>query len=280
MNLYTVETGNFKLDGGAMFGVVPKSLWQKTNPADSNNLCNWAMRSLLIEDGDRLILIDTGIGDKQSEKFFSLYHLNGDDTLEKSLQSHGFHTDDVTDVILTHLHFDHVGGAIKRKKNGDGYELTFKNAKYWSNEKHWNWAIHPNDREKASFLKENLMPLHESGQLQFLVDLKEFGDKISFKIVNGHTESQLIPIIKHKNNKIVYTADLVPSVGHIPIPYIPSYDTRPLLSMDEKKDFLEEAQLNNYILFFEHDAYNECCTVQDTLKGVRMKETFKASDIF
>jgi glyoxylase-like metal-dependent hydrolase (beta-lactamase superfamily II) len=277
MNLYPVETGNFKLDGGAMFGVVPKSMWQKNNPADSNNLCNWAMRSLLIEDGDRLILIDTGIGDKQSERFFSHFHLNGDYTLDNSLKKLGFHANDITDVILTHLHFDHVGGAVKRKN--DKFQLVFPNAKYWSNENHWNWAINPNPREKVSFLEENMIPIQESGHLNFIKKGDELGSEISFLMVNGHTESQMIPHIKYKEETIVFAADLIPSVGHIPIPYIPSYDTRPLLSMDEKTKFLKEAYDKDYILFLEHDAYNQSCKLKETEKGIRFNGNLKIEDL-
>lgn len=276
MNLYPVETGNFKLDGGAMFGVVPKSIWQKTNPADSNNLCNWSMRCLLIEEGDRLILIDTGIGDKQDERFFSHFHLNGNDTMESSLKAIGFHPNDITDVILTHLHFDHVGGAVTR--NNELHQLAFPNAKYWSNKQHWDWAINPNAREKASFLSENILPIQESGHLNFIKNGDEFGSNISFLTVNGHTESQIIPHIKYKEQTIVFAADLIPSVGHIPIPYIPSYDTRPLLSMDEKTTFLKNAYDNNYVLFLEHDAYNQCCTLKETPKGIRFKEALSISD--
>lgn len=277
MNLYPIETGNFKLDGGAMFGVVPKSIWQKSNPADSNNLCNWAMRSLLIEDGDRLILIDTGIGDKQSEKFFGHFHLNGDFSLESSLKKHGFHPSDITDVLLTHLHFDHVGGAVNQSDKG--YQVAFENAKYWSNEKHWNWAVNPNPREKASFLTENMLPIQESGQLNFIKEGNELGENISLLMVDGHTESQMIPHIQHKNETIVFAADLVPSVGHIPIPYIPSFDTRPLLSMEEKTSFLKTACDNNYKIFFEHDANQECCSLKETEKGIRMESVFPFSEI-
>lgn len=277
MNVYPVETGNFKLDGGAMFGVVPKSIWQKTNPADSNNLCNWAMRSMLIEDGNRLILIDTGIGDKQSEKFFSHFHLNGDYSLENSLQKKGFHPNDVTDVLLTHLHFDHVGGAVKRI--GDKYQLMFPNAKYWTNEKHWNWAIHPNPREKASFLTENMLPIEELGHLNFIKTGKELGDDIELLLVNGHTESQMIPIINYKNQKIAFTADLIPSAGHIKVPYIPSYDTRPLLSMDEKSKFLARAVKEDITLFFEHDAYNECAKLVQGERGFKISELLKFNEL-
>ena len=277
MNLYPVETGYFKLDGGAMFGVVPKSIWQKTNPADSNNLCNWAMRSLLIEDGSRLILIDTGIGDKQSERFFNHFHLNGEATLDSSLKQLGFSPEDITDVILTHLHFDHVGGAVKKKEKG--YKLTFPNAKYWSNKDHWDWAINPNPRESASFLEENMLPIQKSGHLNFINKGDEFGPNISFLMVNGHTESQMIPHIKYKGETIVFAADLIPSVGHIPIPYIPSYDTRPLLSMDEKTIFLKEAYNKDYILFFEHDAQNQCSKLKETEKGIRFGVALKIEDL-
>ena len=275
MNLYPVETGNFKLDGGAMFGVVPKAIWNKTNPADSNNLCNWAMRSLLIEDGNRLILVDTGIGDKQNEKFFNHFHLNGDSNLDSSLDKLGFHSSDITDVLLTHLHFDHVGGAVYRK-NGQ-YKLKFSNAKYWSNEKHWNWAINPNSRERASFLEENMLPIQEQGHLNFIKTGKELGHNIELLRVNGHTESQMIPIIKYKGSKIAFTADLIPSIGHLKIPYIPSYDTRPLLSMDEKSSFLRRAIKEDITLFFEHDAFNECCTLKEGDRGIKLSDKFNLS---
>lgn len=279
MNLYTIDTGFFKLDGGAMFGVVPKSIWNKLNPADENNLCTWAMRCLLVEDGNRLILIDTGIGDKQDAKFFSYYYLHGDDTIDSSLAKHGFHRDDITDVFLTHLHFDHVGGAVKRE--GEALVPAFKNATYWSNPKHWDWAVNPNDREKASFLKENILPIQESGQLKFLdtAGETEFIQNFGVKFVSGHTESMMLPLITYKNQKILYMADLVPSVGHLPIPYVMAYDMFPLTTLNEKKVFLKEAVEKNYILYFEHDPVNECCTLQQTEKGIRVKETFKLSDL-
>jgi glyoxylase-like metal-dependent hydrolase (beta-lactamase superfamily II) len=284
MKIYPLETGNFKLDGGAMFGVVPKALWSRTNPADGNNMCTWAMRCMLIEDGNRLILIDTGIGDKQDEKFFSHYYLHGDYTLAKSLRKLGFHEGDITDVVLTHLHFDHCGGGVKWKDaHRSSLELVFPNAHYWSNEQHWEWAVNPNKREKASFLKENILPIKESGQLNFIQRTGNrgvgFHDNISFLFVDGHTESQMIPIIDYQGKKIVFMADLLPSVGHIPIPYVMGYDTRPLLTLDEKEQFFKEAIDNNYILFFEHDADNECCTLQMTEKGPRLKETFAFSEI-
>jgi len=250
---------------------------KKTNPADSSNLCNWAMRCLLIEDGDRLILIDTGIGDKQSERFFSHFHLNGNETMNSSLKAIGFNPNDITDVVLTHLHFDHVGGAVQ--KNGESFQLSFPNAKYWTNKEHWDWAINPNPREGASFLKENMLPIQESGHLNFIESGNELGKDISFLLVNGHTESQMIPHIKYKNQTIVFAADLIPSVGHIPIPYIPSYDTRPLLSMDEKTKFLKEAYDKDFILFLEHDAYNQCCKLKETEKGIRFGGNLKISDL-
>ena len=277
MNVFSVETGNFKLDGGAMFGVVPKVIWQKTNPADSGNFCNWAMRCLLIEDGNKLILVDTGIGDKQHEKFFSHFHLNGDATLEKSLGNLGFHCNDITDVLLTHLHFDHVGGAVKRE--GEKFALTFPNAEYWSNKKHWDWALKPNSREKASFLGENMLPIEELGHLNFIKNGDELGGNIELLMVDGHTEQQMIPIVNYKNRKIVFCADLIPSIGHLKVPYIPSYDVRPLVTMQEKSVFLKKALEENYVLFFEHDAYNECCTLKSSEKGIRVDTQFKLTDL-
>lgn len=279
MNLHTIETGLFKLDGGAMFGVVPKSIWQKTNPADENNMCTWAMRCLLIEDGNRLILVDTGIGNKQDEKFLKHYYLHGDDTLERSLAAKGFSTADITDVFLTHLHFDHCGGAIIRE--GDQLVPAFKNATYWSNEKHWDWAVHPNAREKASFLKENILPVQQSGQLKF-VDTQEgteFLPGFNIRYAFGHTDAMMLPQLTYKNRTIVYAADLLPSTGHIPLPYVMSYDMFPLQTLKEKQAFLEEAAAGNYVLYLEHDSVNECCTVQQTEKGVRLKEIFKLTDL-
>jgi glyoxylase-like metal-dependent hydrolase (beta-lactamase superfamily II) len=279
MDLYTINTGLFKLDGGAMFGVVPKVIWNKTNPADEHNLCTWAMRCLLVEDEGRLILIDTGIGDKQSEKFFSHYYLHGDDTLDKSLASHGFHRDDITDVFLTHLHFDHVGGAVKRI--GETLTPAFKNAKYWSNEKHWDWAVNPNDREKASFLKENILPIQESGQLNFIStqDGVKFTDNFHVRFVYGHTESMMLPLINYKDKQILYMADLLPSIGHLPIPYVMAYDMFPLKTLGEKKAFLTEAVQKNYVLYLEHDPQNECCTLQQTERGISAANTFKLSEL-
>ncbi len=280
MKLHTIHTGNFKLDGGAMFGVVPKAIWHKLNPADENNLCTWAMRSLLIEDGNKLILIDTGIGNKQDEKFFSHYYLHGDNSLEKSLAQKGFHKNDITDVILTHLHFDHVGGAIERV---DGNLVpAFRNATYWSNKQHWAWAITPNAREKASFLKENILPIQESGQLHFIetgttntIDTlahANISNQVDILFVNGHTESMMLPRITYKNHIIVFMADLLPSAAHIPLPYIMGYDMFPLQTLHEKTIFLQEAVTNNYTLFFQHDPVHECCTLKNTEKGIRPNE--------
>lgn len=286
MNLYSIETETFKLDGGAMFGVVPKSMWNKLNPADENNLCTWAMRCLLIEDGNRLILVDNGIGNKQSDKFFGHYHLQGD-TLDTSLSKKGFHRDDITDVILTHLHFDHCGGSVNRE--GDKLVPAFKNATYWSNEKHWEWAIHPNDREKASFLKENILPIQEWGQQKFIdvpagpvsgkLPSAPFSENISVRFVSGHTDNMMLPQIRYKDKTLVYMADLLPSEAHIPMPYVMAYDMFPLTTMHEKKSFLKEALEGDYILFFEHDPKIECCNLQMTEKGIRSKEIFKLEEI-
>ena len=278
MKLYSINTGYFKLDGGAMFGVVPKSIWHKVNPADENNLCSWALRCLLIEDGKRLTLIDNGIGDKQDEKFFGHYYLHGNDTLDKSLAAHGFSKNDITDVILTHLHFDHCGGSIKR--DGDKLVPAFKNAVYWSNARHWKWATEPNDREKASFLKENILPIKDSGQLKFIeTDGNSFPDNISIRQVFGHTEAMMLPQISYKGKSILYMADLLPSAGHIPLPYIMGYDMFPLITLNEKKSFLMEALQNEYILFFEHDPAIECCNLLMSDRGIRMKDQFLISAI-
>jgi len=279
MTLHTIDTGLFKLDGGAMFGVVPKTIWQKTNPADANNLCTWAMRCLLIEHDNKLTLIDTGIGNKQDEKFFSRYYLHGNDSMEKSLAALGFQSSDITDVFLTHLHFDHVGGAIVRE--GEKLSPAFKNANYWSNEKHWQWATEPNQREKASFLKENILPIQESGQLKFVEEQEnvQFQDNVNISFAYGHTDAMMLPKINYKGKTVVYMADLLPSVGHLPLPYVMAYDMFPLKTLTEKQAFLEEAVNNNYILFLEHDPLNECCTLQRTEKGIRVAETFKLSEI-
>ena len=285
MKIYPIETGNFKLDGGAMFGVVPKVIWQKTNPPDSNNLIDMALRCMLIEDGNRLILIDNGTGDKQNEKFFSYYFPFGDTTLDGSLAKNGFHRDDITDVFLTHLHFDHCGGSIQWNKDKTGYKPAFKNAKFWSNENHWKWATEPNPREKASFLKENINPIENSGQLNYIhISEKKFlqNSELGFDILfaDGHTEKQMIPHIKYQDKTLVFTADLLPTVGHIPLPYVMSYDVRPLITMNEKAKFLKQAADNNYYLFLEHDAVNEICTVKHTEKGIRLDQTYEFNEIF
>ena len=286
MKLYSINAGYFKLDGGAMFGVVPKSMWNKLNPADENNMCSWALRCLLIEDEGKLILIDNGMGDKQDAKFFGHYYLHGDDTLDKSLTQHGFTKDASTDVFLTHLHFDHCGGSIIR--DGDKLVPAFKNAVYWSNEQHWEWATKPNDRERASFLKENILPIKESGQLQFITVIEnDIGEttatplskNFSVKTANGHTRAMMLPVIKYNDKTIVYMADLLPSVAHIPLPYVMGYDMFPLTTLNEKKIFLIEALENNYNLFFEHDPVNECCNLQMTEKGIRVKDVFKLNQI-
>ena len=280
MKIYPIQTGNFKLDGGAMFGVVPKTIWQKTNPADSNNMIDMGMRSLLIEDGQRLILIDAGMGNKQSDKFFGYYYQFGNFSLDTSLASYGFHRDDITDVFLTHLHFDHCGGSIQWNKDKTSYEPAFKNANFWSNQEHWNWAVSPNPREKASFLKENILPIQESGQLNFITENSL--QQVGFDVLkmDGHTEKQMLPKISYQGKTIVFMADLLPTIGHIPVPYVMGYDTRPLLTIKEKEAFLTEAADNQYFLFLEHDAYSELCTVQHTSRGVRLKETHKFKDIF
>jgi glyoxylase-like metal-dependent hydrolase (beta-lactamase superfamily II) len=279
MQLYTIDTELFKLDGGAMFGVVPKSLWNKLNPADENNLCTWAMRCLLVEDDNRLILIDNGIGNKQDDKFFSHYYLHGEATLDKSLARHGFHKEDITDVLLTHLHFDHCGGSIVREN--DKLIPAFKNATYWSNRSHWKWATQPNDREKASFLKENILPIEQSGQLKF-IEVKEgisFTRNISIRFVSGHTDRMMLPQIKYKNKTLLYCADLFPSAAHIPLPYVMAYDMFPLTTLHEKKVFLHEAVEKEYILFFEHDPKIECCNVKMTERGVRSDQLFTLHEI-
>ncbi len=284
MTIYPLNTGNFKLDGGAMFGVVPKTLWSRTNPADENNMCNWSMRSMLIQDGTRLILIDAGIGDKQSEKFFSHYYMNGNDSLSGNLSKLGFSKEDITDVFLTHLHFDHCGGAIQWNKDHTGFEPAFKNATYWSTENHWKWATEPNPREKASFLTENILPIQESGQLQFVQRTGNYTQNVfsNFDVlfVDGHTESMMIPHIHYKDKTVVFMADLLPSTGHIPLPFVMGYDTRPLITMGEKALFLNEAVNKEFVLFLEHDSVNECCTLINTEKGVRLKDSFSFAEMF
>lgn len=286
MKLYSIESGNFKLDGGAMFGVVPKSIWSRTNPADNNNLIDLATRCLLIEDGNRLVLIDTGMGNKQSDKFFGYYSLFGDFTLENSLKKQGFSKDDITDVFMTHLHFDHCGGSVDWNKDKTGYVPAFKNAKYWTNEEHWQWATVPNAREKASFLSENILPLQEAGQLNFIQKANptniQADSELSFGIfyADGHTEKQMIPLIKYQDKTIAFMADLLPTVGHLPLPYVMGYDTRPLLTLAEKEKFLNKAADENLYLFLEHDAHNQIITVQHTEKGLRLKDNFRCEDLF
>jgi glyoxylase-like metal-dependent hydrolase (beta-lactamase superfamily II) len=298
MKLHTIHTGFFKLDGGAMFGVVPKSIWNKLNPADANNLCTWSLRCLLIESGSRLILVDTGIGNKQDEKFFSYYDLHGDTSLDDSLKQSGFSKAEITDVFLTHLHFDHCGGAIVRKQ--DQLIPAFPNAKYWSNESHWDWAANPNDREKASFLKENIQPIRESGLLNMVsfgdsaatiqklstieepgeqLPLIHFSEGFQIRLVHGHTRAMMLPQVEFKGRTIVFVADLLPSASHLPLPYLMAYDMFPLISLKEKKVFLEEAVSGDYVLYFEHDPLYECCTVQKTEKGIRVKEFFTLKDL-
>jgi glyoxylase-like metal-dependent hydrolase (beta-lactamase superfamily II) len=286
MKLYSINTGYFKLDGGAMFGVVPKSIWNKINPADENNMCSWSLRSLLIEDGNRLMLVDNGMGDKQEARFFSYYYMHGDDTLDNSLAKYGFNKDDITDAFLTHLHFDHCGGSIARV--AEKLVPAFKNATYWSNKEHWDWAVNPNEREKASFLKENILPIEESGQLQMIevacpskgkLGETSIMENISVRFVSGHTESMMLPQIKYKGRTIVFMADLLPSQGHLPLPYVMAYDMFPLTTLNEKKSFLKEALEGDYILFFEHDPVHECCTLQQTERGIRPKEFCKLEEI-
>ena len=284
MTLHPIETGNFKLDGGAMFGVVPKSIWQKTNPSDSNNMIDISARCLLVEDKNKLVLIDTGMGDKQSEKFFSHYYRWGDNDLVKSINSAGFSTDEVTDVFLTHLHFDHCGGASFFNKKSKKNEVVFKNATYWSNKEHWNWAKESNSREKASFLTENLEPIESSGQLKFLEKIGSgfnYYNEIGFELlfVDGHTEKQMIPKITWKGHDLVFTADLIPTIGHIPLPYIMGYDIRPLTTMQEKAVFLNEVVKNKYLLFFQHDAHNQIASLKETEKGVRLETILDFNDI-
>lgn len=278
MKLYTINTGYFKLDGGAMFGVVPKTIWNKLNPADENNMCSWALRCLLIEDGDRLILVDNGMGDKQDAKFFGHYYLHGDDSLDGSLAKNGFSRKDITDVFLTHLHFDHCGGSIIRDK--DKLVPAFPNAVFWSNQRHWKWATEPNDREKASFLKENILPIADSGRLKFIeTNSGDLPASISIRQVFGHTDAMMLPQVGYKGRTLVFMADLLPSVAHIPLPYVMGYDMFPLTTLQEKKAFLTEALQNDFVLFFEHDPLYECCTLQQTEKGIRVRDTFRLDEL-
>lgn len=278
MELVTINTGLFKLDGGAMFGVVPKSIWNKINPADENNMCTWSMRCLLVKEGKRLILIDTGIGNKQNEKFFSYYYLHGNDSLEKSLHAAGVDFSDITDVFLTHLHFDHCGGAVSFDRIKERYYPAFPNATYWSHSKHWEWAVKPNAREKASFLKENILPIQESGQLKF-ADKDDYTLPFEYIDVYGHTEAMMLPLVTYKNYKILYTADLIPSAGHIPISYVMAYDVRPLITLQEKENLFKKALSENWLLYFEHDHQIEMCNLENTERGIRMKEKLKLNEL-
>ena len=279
MKLYPIETGNLKLDGGAMFGVVPKVMWSKVYPADENNLCNWSMRCLLIKDENRIILIDNGIGNKQDDKWLKHYYLNGDDTLEGSLNNVGVTPEDITDVIITHMHFDHCGGSVKWNDNKTGYELSFPNATYWTSRKQYELAVNPNRREKASFLKENIQPVEESGKLKLIDKEGEYIPNITFKMYYGHTDGQLIPHIFTGNKTVVFMADLLPSTAHIPMPWIMAYDTRPLQTLKDKERFYSEAIKNNYVLFFEHDLHNEACTLKDTEKGIRADQIGRLEEL-
>jgi len=282
MTIHPIDTGLFKLDGGAMFGVVPKSMWQKLNPPDANNMCTWAMRSLLIEDGNRLLLIDNGAGDKQDEKFRSHFYLSENGTLEKSLRELGFSSADITDVFLTHLHFDHCGGSVLRRPDG-ALQPAFPNATYWSNEAHWNWAVAPNPREKASFLKENILPIQESGHLQFVGQAGGVPDALpQFReiiMADGHTEKMMVPLMAYKGRTLAFMADLLPSAAHLPLPYVMSYDMRPLVTMTEKEAVLRRAADENWVLVLQHDHRHEACTVQHTDKGVRLAETLRLADL-
>ncbi|MBN2214889.1 MAG: MBL fold metallo-hydrolase [Bacteroidales bacterium] len=273
MRLAGIETGNFKLDGGAMFGVVPKSLWQMVYPADENNMCNLSLRALFIEDENRKILIDAGLGRKQNEKFFGYYYLNGNDSLDKSLSKEGISKSDITDVILTHLHFDHCGGAVEYDQNKKAFQATFPGATYWCSNDQWNWAMNPNLREKPSYLKENMLPLHESGQLKPFKHDFDLTPNVRIRLYNGHSQGMAVPFIRYQGRIIVYVSDLIPTSAHIPLSWICGYDTQPLLSLKEKEKFLDEAFRNNYILFFEHDLNTVCCTLQETEKGIRMKDS-------
>lgn len=279
MKLSVINSGHFKLDGGAMFGVVPKSMWHPLYPADENNMCSWAMRCMLIEEGNRLILIDTGMGNKQNDKFFSHYFMHGDDSLDKSLSTAGYHRDEITDVFLTHLHFDHCGGVIEWNDDKSAYRPAFKNAQVWSNEAHWKWATEPNARENASFLKENILPIQESGQLRF-AESDRFTDQIEIIRVNGHTESMMLPLVQIGDKKLLYMADLLASPVHVPVAWVMAYDTRPLLTLDEKAVILKRAADEEWVLFFEHDKSVECATLHHTEKGIRVKETFPLSALF
>ncbi|MGD0711067.1 MAG: MBL fold metallo-hydrolase [Bacteroidales bacterium] len=278
MKLHVINVENFKLDGGASFGVVPKSIWVKTVPVDENNLINVCNRLLLVETGDHKILIDSGIGNKQDEKYLSHFQITGN-TLEQGLAEKGFSSNDITDVIFTHLHFDHVGGCVKYNNDRSKLSLVFPKANHYCSKEQWDWANDPNPREKASYHTENYLPLFESGHLEFIHEEQELFDGIFLKMYNGHTQGQIIPEIEYNGRKVAFMADFIASVSHIPVPYVPSFDVQPLLTLKEKTAFYERALAENIVLFFEHDYYNECCTVQMTEKGIKLKDIFKLSEL-
>jgi glyoxylase-like metal-dependent hydrolase (beta-lactamase superfamily II) len=278
MKLHVINTEKFKLDGGAAFGVVPKSLWSKTVPSDENNMIDVCNRLLLVEIEDHNILIDTGIGNKQDAKYLSHFYISGN-TLEQGLAEKGFSPSDITDVILTHLHFDHAGGSVKYSDDRQKLIPVFPKAIYYCSKEQWDWAVNPNPREKASYLNENYYPLFESGHLEFIHEEQELFKNVYLNIYNGHTQGQIIPVINYNGRKIVFMADFIASVTHVPVPYIPSYDVQPLVSLQEKSEFYKKAVEENYVLFFEHDSQNECCTVHMTEKGIKPKEVFEFKDL-
>ena len=280
MKLFPVHISDFKLDGGAMFGVVPKILWQKKYPCDENNYCNWALRSLLFDNGKQRIMVNNGYGDKQDEKFFSFVHLHGGFGLEGALEKYGYKPKDITDMVISHLHYDHCGGGVKNSSTGTGFEMVFPNATYWVSKQQWEWAKNPNKREATAYLEENILPMQESGQLKFIEDNIELYPGFNIRLYDGHTAGQIIPFISYQGKTVVYMADLIPSSAHINLAWNMSYDVQPLITLIEKEEFLEEAYKNDYILFFEHDAYNECCTIEKTKKGYRVKETFTLEEYF
>lgn len=280
MKLFPVHISNFMLDGGAMFGVVPKILWKKQYPCDENNYCSWALRSLVYDNGKQRIMVDNGYGDKQDEKFFSFVHLHGGFGLEGALEKYGYKPEDITDMVISHLHYDHCGGGVKNSTTGTGFEMVFPNATYWVSKQQWEWAMNPNKREATAYLEENILPMQESGQLKFIEENIELYPGFNVRLYNGHTEGQIIPFISYQGKTVVYMADLIPSSAHINLAWNMSYDVQPLITLKEKEQFLKEAYENDYILFLEHDAYNECCTIEKTKKGYRAKETFTLEEYF